>query len=155
MHDETRDVDFKGRKPVTEIREGARRLVAVEPGAGDSSKHVAERATQACEQLADHMSRLLGETGVQMLFSRSVTIASAQIAWLRGLASTTGQPTTTFSALRAAMDQQPPESITEAFVAILSTLVGLLKRLIGDGLVDRLLSEVWPSVFVDEAKDTP
>jgi hypothetical protein len=142
-------------KPVTEIGNAARRLLAGEPGDGNSSKQVAERATQACERLAKHMSRLLGETGVQMLFARSVVIASVQLPWLRTAPSTTTQPASATSALRDAMEQQEPESIADAFVAILSTLVGLLKRLIGDGLVDRLLNEVWPSVFAYEKEDIP
>lgn len=58
------------------------------------------------------------------------------------------------STLRDAMENQDPESITEAFVAVLLAFVGLLERLIGEGLVARLLDEVWPAVFTHAAKDT-
>lgn len=142
----------QGRKAVTNLGQAARKLLAGEPGDGNSSKQDAERAMQACDRLANHLSRLLGETGVQMLFARSLVIASAHHPWLP---SSTEQPATATSALRDAMEQQEPESIAEAFVTILSTLIDLLKRLIGDGLVDRLLNEVWPSVFVHAAKDIP
>ena len=53
------------------------------------------------------------------------------------------------------MEQQDPAASIEAFVAVLSTFVGLLERLVGEGLVERLLGEVWPTVFSYPAKDTP
>jgi hypothetical protein len=137
---------------VSELGKPAKRLLEGEPGDGDSSQQLAQRATDAFEKLAKHLSRLLGETGVQMLFARSLGMASAQHPWLP---SSTERPATAMATLRDAMEQQEPGSIADAFVAILSTLIELLKRLIGDGLVDRLLDEVWPSVFVHESKDIP
>jgi hypothetical protein len=140
--------------PVTDLGRAARTLLAGESGDGDSSQQVAERAMQACERLVSHVSRLLGELGGKMLFERSVVVASADHPWLRSTANTE-QPASATEALRAALEQQEPESIAQAFVAILAALIGLLKRLIGDGLVERLLNEVWPAVFVHEVKDTP
>jgi hypothetical protein len=139
---------------VTDIGRAVRQLLAGKPGEGTSRQQVADRALQACERLANHLSRLIGEMGAQMLFERSIAIASAEFPWLRAAPASTTQPAT-LSALRHALEQQPPETITDAFAAILSTLVDLLKRLIGDGLVERVLSEVWPTVFAYEAKDTP
>jgi len=127
----------------------ARRLIAGEPG--DASDKVAERAAQACERFANHLARLLGTTGAQLLLRRSVALASAQFPWL----SVAQAPGDTVSALRTAMEQQAPELITEAFVAVLSAFVGLLERLIGEGLVARQLNDVWPTVFTHPAKDTP
>ena len=120
-----------------ELEQAARTLLAGRPGDGSTSKHVAERAEQLCEQLARHLSRLLGETGVRMLVKRSVTLASIEVRWLQGAVSAQqGTQGIECSALRNVMEQQEPEAITDAFVAILSTFVGLLKRLIGAGLVD-------------------
>ena len=140
---------------VTEVGVGARQLLAGKPGEGDSPTQVAERATDACERLARHLSRLLGDLGVQMLFNRSVIIASAQFPWLHATATSAQVPGALAPALRPVMEQQDSETIVDAFVAILTTLVGLLKRLIGDALVERVLHEVWPAVFVREVKDTP
>lgn len=105
------------------------------------------RAPREASSSAD---RLIGDTGVQLLFKRSIVLASQQFAWLP-LAPTSESVST---ALRNAMEQQDPESITDAFVAVLSTFIGLLERLIGAGLVERLLDEVWPAVFTHGAKDT-
>ena len=130
-----------------ELGQAARRILASKPGEGNSSKQVAERASHACEQLTLHLTRLLGKTGVEMVLERSVVLASAALPWLA--------EASTIAALRGVMEHQEPAAITEAFVAILSAQLGLLDRLIGEGLVERLLYEVWPSVFVPEAKDTP
>jgi len=115
-----------------------------------SSAQLAEGAARAFERLATHMSRLLGQTGVRMLLKRSTVLATAQFPWLAAASASEDA-----SSLRAAMVQQDPGSITEAFVAILAGFVGLLERLIGEPLVKRLLEEVWPSVFTKTEKDTP
>lgn len=82
---------------------------------------------------------------------RSVSVASSTLPWLADALT----PDETVSALLATMLQQDPESIAEAFVAVLSAFVDLLERLIGEGLVARQLDEVWPTVFTHPAKDTP
>jgi hypothetical protein len=132
----------------------------VSPDFGQAARHLlgdgtpdqlAERASQACERLAKHLSRLLGETGVELLLKRSIVLAGAQFPWLI-VESTDGDAA---SRLRDALARQEPASIGDAVVAVLSTFVGLLERLIGAGLVDRLLAEVWPAVFVHVAKDAP
>ena len=140
----------------SELGQAARRLLAGKPGEGSSSKEIAARAAQACERLAQHLSRLLGGTGVQMLLERSIARASVEFAWLaaaRSGASSVADDGA--SALRAAMERQEPQAISDGFVAILSAFVGLLDRLIGKALVERLLHEVWPTVFVPAVKDTP
>jgi len=114
---------------------------------------VASRAVEACERLVHHLSRLLGDTSVAMLFERSIVLASRKLPWLRAAAHDRSvQDRTT---LREVLERQDSASIVAAFVAILSALIGLLERLIGEGLVARLLNEVWPTVFVSPAKDVP
>lgn len=131
-----------------EIEQAARTILAGTPG--DSAQQLAERAAEACEQLAKHLARLLGETGVQVMLKRSILRASAQFPWLAAGASTANATST----LRTTLEPHDPDSITDAFIALLSALIDLLERLIGEGLVERLLEEVWPGVFRYEAKDT-
>jgi hypothetical protein len=134
----------------SEFAQAARTLIIGEQNDGESAKHVAERAEQLFKHLVRHLARLLGDTGVQMLLKRSILQASSKFSWLM-----TAPGAASMTAMRTAMEQQTPESIAAAFVAILSAFVALLERLIGAGLVDRLLAEVWPSVFTHEPKDTP
>lgn len=144
-----------GENPTGAFQRAARMLLASRPGESNGSVHVAERAAQALEQLASHLSRLLGDMGVTMLLERSIAVAARQYPWLRGAPTNADRPESRTSVLRRAMEQQEPGPINDAFIEVMSIFVGLLKRLIGDGLVDRLLSEVWPAVFVPAAKDTP
>jgi hypothetical protein len=58
-----------------DVAAAARKLVA-----GESSAHVAARAVHACEQLAQHLARLLGAIGTRVLFARSATLVSARFA---------------------------------------------------------------------------
>ena len=141
---------------MVQMATAARRLLAGKPGEGNSSKAIAERAAHACEQLAHHLSRLLGATAVDMVMQRSVVLAGVTRPWLAPPPSRrpVGGVSTT-QAVREAMERQEPAAITDAFAAILSEQVALLARLIGDELVERLLHEVWPSVFVPEVKDSP
>lgn len=133
-----------------EQRQAARRLLAGRPGEPNTPKQVAARGAQACERFAHHVSRLLGETGVRTMLKRSVALASAELPWLGGALSNPDHA----AALQAVFEQQEPEAITDAFVAILSAFVDLLDRLIGTALVGRLLHEVWPVVFAHAPKDT-
>jgi len=133
-----------------EIADAAKSLVgAREAGTPPSSKQIADRASQACERLSQHLSRLLGEAGVGMLWERSIVLASVAYPWLAASKSRD------VAAFNAAMASQSPDAATEAFVAVLSAFVGLLERLIGEGLMQRLLDEVWPGVFSRDVKETP
>lgn len=134
--------------------DAARKLLAAEPGEG-SSKELAERAAGACEQLARHLSRLLGNNGIRTLFDRCLVKASVQYPWLASAKSMPGGAgEDSWSSLRSAMEPQDPDNVREAFVLLLVTFIGLLERLIGEGLVERLLHEVWPAVFRTQERET-
>ena len=131
--------------------QAARALLDGGSGAGETSDQLAERAAHAYERFGKHLARLIGEAGVQLLLTRSIRLASAQYPWL----VTTSTAQTPAAALRGTLSSRDPESIRDSFAAILSAFVQLLERLIGEGLVGRLLDEVWPKVFSHVVKDTP
>jgi hypothetical protein len=121
--------------------DAVRQLLAARPGEGMSAKDVADRAARTSEKFAQHLARLLGGSGVDTLWRRSIVLASSEVPWVSSVGT-----------LREAMEQQPPDIATDGFIAVFSTFVDLLERLIGEGLVDRLLVEVWPAIF---SKETP
>jgi hypothetical protein len=84
---------------------------------------------------------------------RSITLASVEVPWLHAAVAESGREGHGGLSMLGVMEHQEPEAITEAFIVLLSTFVDLLNRLIGDGLVDRLLAEVWPTVFAYVVKD--
>ena len=131
-----------------ELTAAARSLVA-----GDSSAQVAAGAVHACERLTYHLARLIGEIGIRTLLARSVALTSARFPWLANTVPGTAPADAPWASLGTAMELQDPHTASEAFVDLLSGFVGLLERLIGEGLVMRLLQEVWPEVF-HAAKET-
>jgi hypothetical protein len=132
-----------------DFRDAARVLLGEQPS-DETSAQVAERAVGAYRALSKHLARLLGETGVRMLFKRSLVLAAAQFPWLAPVPRSENA-----SELRDAFARQDPAAIADAFVVILSAFVGLLEKLIGEPLVNRLIDEVWPGIFAQAAKDTP
>jgi hypothetical protein len=129
----------------TKLADAARKLLATESGEV-ATQDVAMRATQACEQLAQPLSRLIGDLGIRTLLNRSLYLASASFPWLAG-ANVNRSSDGTATAFRTRMESQSPEEAADAFVLVLSTVVGLLEKLIGAGLVTRVLHELWPVVF--------
>lgn len=133
-----------------EVAEGARELLA--PRDGEASKDVADRASRICRQLTQHLARLVGEIGVAALVRRSIVLATIEFPWL---AIRLGDPLDVYIELHAVLERQPPATAAAGFIGVFTTFVGLLKRLIGDGLVDHLLAELWPAIFPIAVQETP
>jgi len=128
-----------------ELAAAVRKLVT-----GDSPTHVAANAVQTCEQLSQHLARIIGEMGVRTLLARSAVLSS-RFPWLAGAILRTASADSPWIALKAAMDAQDPRTASEAFVNLLTTFIELLGRLIGDALVARLLQNLWPELFLSPA----
>jgi len=123
--------------------------------AGDSATRVAADAVQACEQLSQHLARLIGEIGTRTLLARSATLTSVRFPWLASAIPKTASADSPWGALRVAIELRDPGTAREAFVDLLTTFIDLLGRLIGDPLVGQLLRELWPELFPSPAKGTP
>jgi hypothetical protein len=134
----------------SELAAAARKLVAAE-----LATSVAAGAVQACEQLSQHLARIIGEMGVRVLLARSATLTSARFPWLASAIPRTEAASSPWAALRAVMESQDPQTASDAFVDLLATFIELLGRLIGDALVARLLHELWPELFPSPAKGSP
>lgn len=120
----------------------ARRLI----GTSCSSAEVAACASRAALQLSQHLSRLVGDTGIKSIAHRSMMVASSTFPWLASEGRTaTSDPC---AAMRNAMAAQKAEVATEAFILVWTTFIGLLGKLIGKGLVEGLLDEIWPTEAV-------
>jgi hypothetical protein len=133
----------------------AKRLLTGAGGDGDdAASKVAARAVEAVERLTQHLAELVGETGVRAVLARSVALSAAAFPWLATTIPIIRPPDAAWESLRAAMAKQDPRRIREAFGVLLSTFVGLLGRLIGDGLVAHLLHDIWPEVFPSAVKET-
>lgn len=133
---------------VAELSQALRKLV----GAA-SSTEVAIRAVHACDELSVHFGRLVGTLGVSTLLARSAVLASARFPWLANTISRTAPADPSWSALSAALARQDPQAAAEGFAELVMRFVGLLSRMIGEGLVAHLLHEVWPELYSHAAEE--
>ena len=131
----------------------AKKLLA---GTGDDAapSRVAARAVQAIEQVTSHLAPLVGETGVRAVLARSVALSSATFPWLAGTIPIVRPAESPWASLLVAMERQDTRTISEGFVALLSTFIGLLERLVGERLAARLMHDVWPEVFPYGVKES-
>jgi hypothetical protein len=130
----------------------ARKLIATAPGTAVSAKLVADLAGRAAIRFSQHLSRLVGDTGIRSLVHRSIMVAGETFPWLTML-DRAGEADPCV-AMRMSMEKQSAETAAEAFVLVWTTFVGLLGKLIGANLVERLLHEIWPT-HVHERRQDP
>jgi hypothetical protein len=106
-----------------------------------SAEERASAAAIVCEELCEHLARVVGRGGVRALFERSVTLAQGEFPWLAGVVQRSEEPL--WDRLRDALAREPPDVALEATARLLTTFVERLGRMIGEDLVLRLLREVW------------
>lgn len=111
-------------------------------GGPTTAAMVASGAERAFQRLSDSLVSWVGPEGTQALFTRALTLAQAQNPALRAV------PPPARAALFldafAAEQRQDAKAVTEGVVLILTTLIELLARLIGNDLAVRLVRETAP-----------
>lgn len=115
----------------------------------------ADRAREAMARLAQLLARLLGTTGVATIVDRAVVLAGARFPWLATPRSEGKTLDAVLAALHEGLAGQSPAEARDGFAAVAAALVELLERLIGAGLVNRLLEDAWPDAFGPAEKDAP
>jgi len=108
---------------------------------------------EAFEQLTQHLAPLFGELGIRALLARSAARSSLTFPWLAATIPSTAPTEAPWDALRTAMGRQDPRTLRDGFVELLSTFLELLENLIGEGLVRRLLHDVWSEAFPRAVKE--
>lgn len=96
----------------------------------------------AWEQLAAHLSSLIGEAGFCALYARSLAVAQAPEALVRSSASLRSIDSLV-AQLRAGLAVMEPAQACAVNATVLDTFTKLLSGLIGDGLTARLLNTAW------------
>jgi hypothetical protein len=96
----------------------------------------------AWEQLAAHLSSLIGEAGFCALYARAFAVAGAPETLVRSSASLRSIDSLV-EQLRAGLATLEPAQARDVNAAVLDTFTKLLSGLIGDGLTARLLNTAW------------
>lgn len=124
-------------------------ILAAEIGEDRSATEVAAGFARTADKLARHLNPLIGELGMCTVFERSITLGKRRFRWLATPSLTPAERP--WTALGPSLEEQPASVAMEAAQALLEELVALLTRLIGSGLVSRLLWELWPHALPKES----
>jgi hypothetical protein len=144
--------------PSGEMRGLAQRLLAHETAILNCSEHTTPAVIRVTEKLRASLIRLAGASGFRILLTRALTLAKMRAADTPGIHEVRVMPNGSLEGL----DALPDDGETAAAgLLLIAQLLELLVVFIGEHLVLRLLSDVWPGLsLVDsgvqqEAKNDP
>lgn len=122
----------------------ARRLVERAVPPGGTPKDAALVLQVACDRTYHELTRSLGPTGSRTLLARAIAQAQAEHPILNEI-RVDPQPEAGLGGLPGIVEAHGSATVTAAIEAMLEKLFGLLGRLIGDDMVERLVERSSPS----------
>jgi len=129
------------------MRNLAKRLIAHEARKNKLSKTKSAAIFPVWEKLRPPLASLVGSTGAGALLSRSLALASPEVAWLRAVHV---KPDGSLEGLDEIKARVGVQQLAEGRIAIVARLLGLLDALIGENLTQQLIREAWPKLFIGE-----
>jgi hypothetical protein len=128
------------------MRSIALRLIDYETQGNNPSDTANPATFQVTDRLRRHLATLMGNGGFRALLARALTLASAEVSWLRGVQVNADG---TLEGLAIHHARLKPAEFREGRVVLLAQLLGLLVAFIGPGLTSRLAREIWPQLAAD------
>ena len=130
--------------PSASMRDLARRLLAVEAASQSATDAHVNEAVRVCAKLQVSLTRFAGADGFTSLLRRALALARAEVPALQSIE--VKPDCSIFEQLAA----DSSNGATDAAVAIIAHLLGLLVTFIGAPLTVRLVGEAWPDALLDE-----
>jgi hypothetical protein len=130
--------------PTKELRDLARRLVALERSRLHRDDPRARAAARVLERLRHALTRFSGPTGFTVLLRRALSLARVEVPELEGVNVGASGDLEGLEALEHVAGDD-----SEAAVAVISHVLWLLVTFIGDPLVLRLVRDAWPEDSLD------
>jgi hypothetical protein len=125
-----------------QTRELAQRLLAHENAAGKTSKATELAAFRVCETLRQPLCALAGVAGFRSLLSRALTLARAEAPSLSAVQVAADGSLQGLDELRSQVDA---DQAGEAGIILITQLLGLLVRVVGEAMTLQLVtSEILP-----------
>ena len=126
------------------MRDLARRMLAVEAASQRATDAHVNEGVRVCEKLQVSLTRFAGADGFTSLLRRALALARAEVPALQRIE--VKPDCSIFEQLAADLINGG----TDAAVAIIAHLLGLLVTFIGAPLTVRLVGEAWPDALLDE-----
>lgn len=130
-----------------QMREFAGRLIACETAGSKSADAHAVAAFTVCAKLRPHLAALMSNTGFRALLARALSLASAEVPWMRAIHVA---PDGSLEGLADLQAQVDPKAFRHDSILLLAQLLGLLAAFIGQDLTLRLVREVWPEATLND-----
>jgi hypothetical protein len=125
-----------------QTRDLAQRLVAYQSGAGKNSEPTELAAFRVCEALRQPLCALAGVAGFRSLLSRALTLARAEAPSLSAVQVAADGSLQGLEELRPQVDA---DEAREAGIILITQLLGLLVRVVGEAVTLQLVaSEILP-----------
>lgn len=93
------------------------------------------------EELCGKIAAVNGNTSLQALLSRALFAIRSDFPWIR---SATASPHGMLEGLEAVQPTPDPEEVMQCELAILGSLIELLRSFLGNGITVQLLRSLWP-----------
>ena len=106
------------------------------------NEDVAYASSHLWERLAIELVGIVGESGFNLLFARSIHSCRAEFPWL-AVSQPWRQPDSRFTALEDSLHGKAPDSARLASAALFLTFTDVLASLIGEPLTIRILHSAW------------
>lgn len=132
---------------ILKMRDFAERIISYETRKNKSSGTKLLAVSVVSDNLRPHLATLMGNVGYHALFSRALTLTSAEIPWLRSMHVKADGSFQGLDELEAKVD---PDEIFEGCVVLLAQLLELLVAFIGEDLTLRLVHEAWPKLSLND-----
>ena len=126
------------------MRDLARRMLAAEAASQSATDAHVNEGVRVCEKLQVSLTRFAGADGFTSLLRRALALARAEVPALQRIEV---KPDCSILEQLAA---DSSKGATDAAVAIIAHLLGLLVTFIGAPLTVRLVGEAWPAALLDE-----
>jgi hypothetical protein len=114
------------------------------------SGKVVDAELELWEQMASQILPIVGESGFNSLYARSVFLTQATFPWL-GADSPSSGTEHRFAQLRQCLDGQTPAQARAANRLLLIAFTDILASLIGEQLTTRILHAAWRNDTSDKA----
>lgn len=134
-------------------RDLAHRLLGPEAGAAGAPDALAASATRACERVLENLSRWVGIDGADALFARALTRAQTQYPAL-GVVRFGPRSEICLEGIEESARTHGAAAAAEGVAGILTALIELLGRLIGDDLATQLVQQSLPDRPTHESQPT-
>lgn len=124
------------------IQEAMRRTLTQRTGGAPDASTVSEAIISTWHQMADRLTPVIGEKGVDTLFHRSLQLTGNIFSWL-AITGSYKDSAALLADLKARLASRETKDAVEASYTLLVTFTELLVTLIGISQTERLLRPVW------------